>query len=314
MRPWAEWTAKTALVAAGFAAAGGVLSGAALAGTGGIVPSASTSVFGTNNVTAPVSLSADICGIAGALLGIASADCRGGATTVTHLPGRDSSGTAGAGSRRGTEVGNGNAVSVPVSVAADVCGDTAAVLGSSTARCAGGAGSSTTVGPARILIEHVAAPLASVLGTAGPLAGLGPMSGLTYFAGVASPDIHGLAAAAAAASAPGAGRTFDASSGASSGTGGAGVPDASQLVGLGTLPGLADLPSLAGLAKMPALNGENGSAIPMPGTTLSAANAAGMSSNSYAALAVGSVLAGASALKIAGRRARDRKAGIGVAI
>ena len=47
---------------------------------------------------------------------------------------------------------------------------------------------------------------------------------------------------------------------------------------------------------------------------LSAADAAGMSSNSYAALAVGSLLAGASALKIAGRRARDRKAGIGVAI
>ena len=34
MRPWAEWTAKTALLAAGFAAAGGGLSGAALAGTG----------------------------------------------------------------------------------------------------------------------------------------------------------------------------------------------------------------------------------------------------------------------------------------
>jgi len=302
------------LVAAGFAAAGGVLSGAALAGTGGIVPSASTSVLGTNNVTAPVGLSAGVCGIAGALLGIASADCRGGATTVTHLPGRDFSGTAGADSGRGTEVGSGNAVSIPVSVPADVCGDAAGVLGSSTARCAGGASSTTVGSPARTLIEHVAAPLASVLGPAGPMAGLGPVSGLTSFSGVVSPEMHGLRAAGASASAPRAGRTFDASSGASSGTGGAGVPDASQLVGLGTLPGLADLPSLAGLANMPALNGESGSAIPMPGTTLSAANAAGMSSNSYAALAVGSLLAGASALKIAGRRARDRKAGMGVAI
>jgi hypothetical protein len=35
MRPWASWTAKTALLAAGFAAAGGGLSGVALAGTGG---------------------------------------------------------------------------------------------------------------------------------------------------------------------------------------------------------------------------------------------------------------------------------------
>ena len=115
-------------------------------------------------------------------------------------------------------------------------------------------------------------------------------------------------------SAPGAGQTFAASSGASSGTGSAGIPSASQLAGLGTLPGLADLPSLAGLANMPALSSGNRAAVPMPGTTLSAADAAGMSSNSYAALAVGSLLAGASALKIAGRRARDRKAGIGVAI
>jgi hypothetical protein len=253
MRPWAEWTAKTALVAAGLAAAGGVLSGPALAGTGGIVPSATTSVLGANDVTAPVSLSADACGIAG-------------------------------------------------------------VLGSSTARCAGGASSSTAVGsPARTLIEHVAAP-ASVLGSAGPLAGLGPVSGLTSFSGAASPEILGLRAAGASASAPGASRTFNASSGATSGTGSAGVPDASQLAGLGALPGLADLPSLAGLANMPALNGESGSATPMPGTTLSAAGAAGLSSNSYAALAVGSLLAGAFALKITGRRARDRKAGIAVAI
>jgi len=80
------------------------------------------------------------------------------------------------------------------------------------------------------------------------------------------------------------------------------------------LPGLADLPSLAGLVSTPALNGLKGGAIPMPGTTLSAANASGMSSNSFAALAVGALLAGASALKIAGRRSRDRKAGTGAAI
>jgi lactate dehydrogenase-like 2-hydroxyacid dehydrogenase len=50
----------------------------------------------------------------------------------------------------------------------------------------------------------------------------------------------------------------------------------------------------------------------MPGTALSVANIPGMSSDSFAALAVGALLAGASALKIAGRRVRDRKAGIGV--
>src|SRR5439155_206039 len=86
------------------------------------------------------------------------------------------------------------------------------------------------------------------------------------------------------------------------------------LAGLGALPGLADLPSLAGLANTPAQNGVSGGGIPMPGTALSAANTSGMSSDSFAALAVGALLAGASALKIAGRRARDRKAGFGVAI
>lgn len=317
MRPWAEWTAKTALVTAGFAAAGGGLSGVAYAGTGGIVPSASASVLSTNNVDAPVSLSADVCGIAGALLGIASADCRGGAVTVTQIPGR---GAAGPGTVGGTLIGSGNTVSTPVSVPADVCGDTAGVLGGSAASCAGGTGSSTTAGSSvRTLTEHEAAPLASVPGSDGPLAGLGPVSSLTFLSGLTGTSSQGLSAAGGtsgsdAVSAPGAGRTFAASSGASSGTGSAGIPSASQLAGLGTLPGLADLPSLAGLANMPALNSGNRTAVPMPGTTLSAADAAGMSSNSFAALAVGSLLAGASALKIAGRRARDRKAGIGVAI
>ena len=35
MRPWASWTAKPALLAAGFAAAGGGLSGVALAAVPG---------------------------------------------------------------------------------------------------------------------------------------------------------------------------------------------------------------------------------------------------------------------------------------
>jgi hypothetical protein len=87
------------------------------------------------------------------------------------------------------------------------------------------------------------------------------------------------------------------------------VPAPSQLAGLGALPGLADLPSLAGLAHVHAPNGVTGGGLPVPGTALSAASTPGMSSDSFAALAVGALLAGASALKIAGRRARDRKAG-----
>jgi hypothetical protein len=48
--------------------------------------------------------------------------------------------------------------------------------------------------------------------------------------------------------------------------------------------------------------------------SLSASDASGMSSESFAALAIGALLAGAAALKIASRRARDRKAGIGATI
>jgi hypothetical protein len=98
---------------------------------------------------------------------------------------------------------------------------------------------------------------------------------------------------------------------------GAGNPDtpaASQLVGLGTLPGLADLPPLAGLTNSSARNGTTGSSTLMPGSALSAADASGMSSDSFAALAIGALLAGAAALKIASRRARDRQAGIGATI
>ena len=47
---------------------------------------------------------------------------------------------------------------------------------------------------------------------------------------------------------------------------------------------------------------------------LTAANAAGMTSNSLAALVIGALLAGVSALKIASRRVRDRKTGSGVTI
>jgi hypothetical protein len=99
-----------------------------------------------------------------------------------------------------------------------------------------------------------------------------------------------------------------------SGAGTTDSPAVSQLVGLGALPGLADLVSSAGLANLPAPGGATGGSMLMPGSALSAADASGMSSDSFAALAIGALLAGAAALKIASRRARDRKAGIGATI
>jgi hypothetical protein len=278
MLPWASWTAKTALLAAGFAAAGGGgLSGVALAGTGGGT-SGDASVLSNNQFLVPISIPASICGNAGALLGVARAACLGGATASLPAHGPPQTGRSGMSSGN-VSVGSDNQVSIPVSIPLDVCGNAAAVLGDSTAGCAGGAMTGSTnnrsagsVIPGRA-IQSAAAPVTSALG-------------------------------------PGSGRTFDNTPSAGSGAGDANVPTASQLVGLGALRGLADLPSLAGLANMPALNGVMGGGIPMPGTALSAADAPGMSSDSFAALAVGALLAGASALKIAGRRARDRRAGL----
>ncbi len=225
MRPWASWTAKTVMLAVGFLAAAGGLSGVALAGTGDSAGSGSGSALSTSQLIAPV---------AGAVSGAGS------------------------------------------------------------------------------LVQHAVAPVASGLGSTRPLAGLQPVSGLAPLSAVTSGGnpLARRIAGAGGRSARGASST----SGNTPGAGGTNVLAAPHQAGLGALPGLADLPSLAGLADTPALNGLSGGGIPMPGTALSAVSTSGMSSDSFAALAVGALLAGASALKIAGRRARDRKAGIGVTI
>ena len=317
MRPWATRTAKTALLAAGFAAAAGGLSGVALA-AGSNASSGASPGLSLGQLVAP----AGVCDDAGALLGVVGAACQAGTAVLPSAApaqtgrGATSSSPAGSGTGR------------------PACGSAAAVLGDSTAGCVSGALAGVTrprsasggtaaggsaagpavAGGAAGVIQRTVAPVTSVLGvnapagtgsfTSGPLAGLQQMSGLAPLATAPAP--RGLA-----------GDNTSSIFGNTPGAGGAGdtnVPAASQLAGLGALPGLADLPSLAGLANTPAPNGVSGGGIPMPGTALSAANTSGMSSDSFAALAVGALLAGASALKIAGRRARDRKAGFGVAI
>ena len=309
MRPWAHWTAKTALVAAGFAAAGGGLSGVAWAGTASSSPGA-MAVLGGNGLLAPVSLPVAACGNAGALLGIAAAGCQGGAlASVDMSQGGDGSGTSAT-----VSLGSGNQVTVPVSL----CGNAAAVLGASSAGCAGGAGAATnsggaaggdTAGRRGGTVRQSGAttgPVPSALRGMAPLAGLTPLSGLTPPSGVT--DSSGQTAIGPV------GQTFSDTLNAPSPGAGTDTPSASQLVGLGTLPGLADLPSLAGLADLPVRSGVTGGSVLMPGSALSAADSSGMSSNSFAVLAIGALLAGAAALKIASRRARDRKAGIGATI
>jgi hypothetical protein len=318
MRPWATRTAKTALLAAGFAAAAGGLSGVALA-AGSNASSDASPGLSLGQLVAP----AGVCDDAGALLGVVGAACQAGTAVLPPAaPAQTSRGTTSS-SPAGSSAGRPPA-----------CGSAAAVLGDSTAGCVSGAlagvtqprsasdgtaVSGTVAGPAAAsgaagVIQRTVAPVTSVLGvnapagtgsfTSGPLAGLQQMSGLAPLATAPAPrGLTGDDTSGIFGNTPGAG-----------GAGDTNVPAASQLAGLGALPGLADLPSLAGLANTPAQNGVSGGGIPMPGTALSAANTSGMSSDSFAALAVGALLAGASALKIAGRRARDRKAGFGVAI
>jgi LPXTG-motif cell wall-anchored protein len=105
------------------------------------------SALGGNQVNAPVSIPVSACGNAvGAVLGHASARCRGGAKVTS---GHDSSWSPGgdAGSAPGDAASTsgdnsllgGNQVNLPISVPVDVCGNAIALLGVADAACAGGA-------------------------------------------------------------------------------------------------------------------------------------------------------------------------------
>lgn len=322
MRPWAQWTARTALVAVGFAAAGAGLSGVALAAANDGNPSGGVSVLSGNQLGLPISIPATLCGVTGALLGVAGAGCSDGATSVTTPETAGPSAASSSGTSRspaarvssgvpstgntggGAQVGSGNQLSVPVSIPADICGNAVAVLGDSTAGCAGGAVTSTdAVGSAaRGLLSPVSGAVSSVLDPAPPdgrtaeaMTGMAPLSGLAPGTGAAGDSERRGDSGSTSFAPPGTGDTSG--------------PAASQLAGIGAVPGLADLPSTAGDTTTPAPDGVTGGGVPLPATALTAVNAPGMSSNSFAALAVGALLAGASALKIAGRRARDRRTG-----
>jgi hypothetical protein len=263
MRPWASWTAKTALLGAGFAAAAGGLSSVALAA-------------GSGHVAASAGLPGDVCTSAGAVLGIADAPC----PDVT-------------------------ATSVPVVRSAET--------GPGAAGAPGGPGDQAVEPAISRAVQRAVAPLTATLGQTAPArSGREPVPGLAPLSAATGAPSPSRIAGANGASAPGTDGIYARTPGTPAGD--MNVPAATQLAGLGALPGLADLPSSAGLASTAARNGVTGGSTPMPGTSLSAANTSDMSSDSFAALAVGALLAGASALKIAGRRTRDRKAGIGVPI
>ena len=263
MRPWARWTARTALVAVVSAAAGGGLSGIAFAGSGGNGTgsggsSAATPLLGGNGLLAPLGIPDAVCSDTSALLGIAVAGCRSGAVASYEKPRGAVRGARGTASTR-----------------------TAAATGAAAAGASG----------------------ADSRGAKND--GGGASSASTAFSGAVTsgPDSSALR--------PTFGDTLNAPG---LGAGTTDNPAASRQNGLATLPGLAELPSLNGLTSASAGQGTPGGSTLMPSSALSAADVAGMSSDSFAALAIGALLAGAAALKIASRRARDRKAGIGATI
>ena len=277
MRPWARWTARTALVAVVSAAAGGGLSGIAFAGTGGNGTgvngtggggsSASTPLLGGNGLLAPLGIPDAVCSDTSALLGIAVAGCRSGAVASYEKP-------------RGAR---GNASTKTAATAT-----TARTAGTATTAAATGAAAAAGADPRGAKND-----------------GRGASSASTAFSGAVTsgPDSSALR------------QTFgDTLNAPGLGAGTTDNPAAARQNGLATLPGLAELPSLNGLTSASAGQGTPGGSTLMPSSALSAADVAGMSSDSFAALAIGALLAGAAALKIASRRARDRKARIGATI
>jgi hypothetical protein len=242
-----------------------------------------------------------------ALVAVVSAAAGGGLSGIAFA------GTGGDGNSASTPLLGGNGLLAPLGIPDAVCGDTSALLGIAVVGCRGGAAAS------------FAKPRAADGGAGRGLSGRGlsgsvspgakPGGAKTGDRGASSASTVFQSAATSGAGSSGLRQTFgDTLNAPGLGAGTTDNPVAPQQVGLGTLPGLAELPSLNGLTDVSAGRGTPGGSTLMPGSALSAADVAGMSSDSFAALAIGALLAGAAALKIASRRARDRKAGIGATI
>lgn len=274
MKSWAKWTAKTVVLVTGFVAAGGGLAGVALAGTGtlGTAPASTGNVAAVsgNWIFMPISIPVNICGNA---VGNATAHCPGGVWLPADEPVR-----AGSGGRHigNLDLASGNMVTIPVSVPVNVCGNAVAVLGDSTAGCAGGA----SVGLVASAGQHSWPHKTNMARM--PKAHLTNLTNLTKKAGPHPLKPVQLARIGA-------------------------QPVASGMLGL-VQPLLRDIPLLDGTALTAATTH---SATSLPAARLAAlqASVAGqpMSDNSLVALTLGALLTGAAALKVAGRGFRARR-------
>jgi ChpA-C len=102
------------------------------------------SVGSGNTVNLPVSVPANVCGVAGSVAGFSNAHCQGGAASNTVID--NGSGGNGNGNAGDISALSGNTVNAPISAPADVCGIAVALLGFSNASCLGGAASNTVIG------------------------------------------------------------------------------------------------------------------------------------------------------------------------
>ncbi|MEU4235122.1 chaplin [Nonomuraea sp. NPDC026600] len=103
-------------------------------GAGGNTTSGKHGVLSGNQVVAPITAPINACGNAVAVLGLAEAHCKGGASVSSHGgPGAGGNTTSGKGG-----VLAGNQVVAPITAPVNVCGNAVAVLGDAAAGCLGG--------------------------------------------------------------------------------------------------------------------------------------------------------------------------------
>jgi hypothetical protein len=304
MKSWAIWTARTVLVTTGFVAAGGGIAGAALASAPGGSDTGNVSVLGGNQVYVPVSVPADVCGNAAAILGFAAAGCQGGASVAGGAAADGASDGAQDPQAGNISVVHGTVVRVPVVIAADACGN---AVGNATAKCHGGVHLPASAGLAPGGMSS-----GQGLRTGNVSVGSGndvqipvsvPVNACGNAVAVLGDSSAGCAGGATVGQRAVVGHHITDSSTVKQ-------PSAAQLAGIGALPGVASLPALGGLSGTPLLKGLTGGGALLPASTLSAyqTQPGGMSDGSYATLAIGALLAGAAALKLAGGRPRPRTA------
>jgi hypothetical protein len=302
------------MLTATFATAGAGFSAAAFAASGGGGGSTSGlgSVLGGNQVNAPISIPADVCGNAAAVLGLGLAGCQGGASVGGTSTGTSSAGgavTSGHGS-----AGGGNQVSAPVSLPVNGCGN---AIGNAVAGCPGGSSVSGGGGSGSGAVtsghgsvgggNQVSAPAsvpADVCGNSAAVLG----DSLAGCEGTASVSQTARSSSGRDAGRTGTGWTQPGPGGSIAGSLPPGLdtlPVTSALNGLPSQSAPSTVTDLAAPAadSAPATAGGPGGK-PLPANTLAADSSSGMGSVSFYSLAIGALLAGAVALKLAGRRIR----------